>query len=65
MNQKVVTVIVVIVREAVPHPTVGMLVLLLIQVLNMYKPRALTPYGWRKQHEQRQTLQRSRQERAA
>jgi hypothetical protein len=51
--------------EAVPHPTVGLLVLLVIQVLNMYKPRALTPYGWRKQHEQRQALQRSRQERAA
>jgi len=34
------------------HPGVGLLVLLVITVLNMYKPRGLTPYGWRKQHEQ-------------
>jgi len=33
------------------HPGVGLLVLLVITVLNMYKPRGLTPYGWRKQHE--------------
>src|SRR5690242_12889607 len=33
------------------HAGVGMLVLLVIQVLNMYKPRGLTPYGWRKQQE--------------
>jgi hypothetical protein len=35
------------------HPGVGLLVLLVIQVLNVYKPRGLTPYGWRKQHEER------------
>ncbi len=35
------------------HAGGGLLVLLVIQVLNMYKPRGLTPYGWRKQHEQR------------
>ena len=34
------------------HPVVG-LVLLVITVLNMYKPRGLTPYGWRKQPHQR------------
>ncbi len=34
------------------HPGVGLLVLLVITVLNMYKPRGLTPYGWRKQREQ-------------
>ena len=34
------------------HPGVGLLVLLVITVLNVYKPRGLTPYGWRKQHEQ-------------
>ncbi|GIK37471.1 MAG: hypothetical protein BroJett011_13040 [Chloroflexota bacterium] len=34
------------------HPGVGLLVLLVIQVLNVYKPRGLTPYGWRKQYEQ-------------
>jgi hypothetical protein len=35
------------------HAGVGMLVLLVIQVLNMYKPRGTTPYGWRKQQERR------------
>lgn len=34
------------------HAGVGLLVLIVIQVLNVYKPRGLTPYGWRKQHEQ-------------
>jgi hypothetical protein len=33
------------------HAGVGLLVLLVIQVLNVYKPRGMTPYGWRKQHE--------------
>jgi hypothetical protein len=33
------------------HPGVGLLVLLAITVLNVYKPRGLTPYGWRKQEE--------------
>jgi hypothetical protein len=33
------------------HAGVGLTVLLVIQVLNVYKPRGLTPYGWRKQHE--------------
>jgi hypothetical protein len=31
------------------HPAVGLVVLLVIQVLNMYKPQGLTPYGQRKQ----------------
>jgi hypothetical protein len=35
------------------HAGGGLLVLLMITVLNVYKPRGLTPYGWRKQHEQR------------
>jgi hypothetical protein len=35
------------------HPGLGLVVLLVIHVLNVYKPRGLTPYGWRKQHEQR------------
>jgi len=35
------------------HAGVGMLVLLVVQVLNMYKPRGMTPYGWRKQQERR------------
>lgn len=35
------------------HPGLGLLVLLVITALNVYKPRGLTPYGWRKQQEQR------------
>ncbi len=34
------------------HAGGGLLVLLVITGLNVYKPRGLTPYGWRKQHEQ-------------
>ena len=35
------------------HPGLGLVVLLVIQALNVYKPRGMTHYGWRKQHEQR------------
>ena len=35
------------------HPALGLVVLLVIQVLNMYKPPGMTPYGQRKQKEQR------------
>lgn len=42
------------------HPGIGLVVLLVIQVLNVYKPRGMTPYGWRKQHEQRQVQQAER-----
>jgi hypothetical protein len=35
------------------HPGVGLLVLLAITVLNVYKPAGVTPYGWRKQRERR------------
>lgn len=35
------------------HPGIGLLVLLLIMILSVYKPRGVTPYGWRKQQEQR------------
>ena len=31
------------------HPGLGLVVLLVIQVLNVYKPQGLTPYGWRRQ----------------
>jgi hypothetical protein len=34
------------------HPGVGLLLLLVITFLNVYKPAGLTPYGWRKQREQ-------------
>jgi hypothetical protein len=49
-----------ILQEALPsellHAGIGLLVLLVIQVLNVYKPRGLTPYGWRKQQAERPTL---------
>ena len=35
------------------HTGVGLLVLLVITGLNVYKPRGLTPYGWRRQQERR------------
>lgn len=31
------------------HATAGLIVLLGITALNVFKPRGLTPYGWRKQ----------------
>lgn len=34
------------------HSVGGMIVLLVNMWLNVYKPRGLTPYGWRKQQEQ-------------
>lgn len=35
------------------HPAIGLVILLVIQVLNIYKPPGLTRYGQRKQQEQR------------
>lgn len=35
------------------HPAVGLLVLLVITWLNMFKPKGLTRYGWRRQREPR------------
>lgn len=35
------------------HSVGGTVVLLVILMLNVYKPRGMTRYGWRKQHEQR------------
>ncbi len=35
------------------HSVGGTVVLLVILVLNVYKPRGMTRYGWRKQHERR------------
>lgn len=39
------------------HPGLGLVVLLVIMALNVYKPRGLTPYGWRKQYEERKLAQ--------
>lgn len=38
------------------HPAIGLVILLVVQVLNLHKPRGLTGYGWRKQEEQRAAL---------
>ena len=38
------------------HPGAGLLLLLAITMLNVYKPEGLTPYGWRKQREERRAL---------
>lgn len=43
------------------HSVGGTLVLLLITVLNVYKPRGLTPYGWRKQQEDRRRQHEQRE----
>jgi len=44
-----------LVRNASPtlHAALALLVLLVATVLAVYKPRGMTHYGWRKQHEQR------------
>jgi len=39
------------------HSVGGTVVLFMILVLNVYKPRGMTPYGWRKQHAQRPVSQ--------
>ena len=44
------------------HAGGGLLVLLVITVLNVYKPHGLTRYGWRKQQEQRRAVQRRKQD---
>jgi hypothetical protein len=35
------------------HPSIGLAILLAVQFLNLYKPRGLTRYGWRKQQTER------------
>lgn len=40
------------------HSVGGLVVLLVIQVLNVHKPQGVTPYGWRKQQEERRRLAR-------
>jgi hypothetical protein len=39
------------------HSIGGLAVLLVVQVLNVYKPQGLTPYGWRKQQAERRQLE--------
>lgn len=42
------------------HPSVGLVVLIGIAALNVYKPRGLTPYGWRREQEERRKRADSR-----
>jgi hypothetical protein len=50
--------------STLPHSVGGLGVLLVIQVLNIYKPAGLTRYGWRKhQEERRATARRQRNKR--
>jgi uncharacterized membrane protein len=39
--------------STLPHSVGGTIVLLVILALNVYKPRGLTRYGWRKQQDER------------
>jgi hypothetical protein len=41
-----------------PHSVGGLVVLLVVQVLNVYKPQGMTRYGWRKQQQERARLGR-------
>jgi hypothetical protein len=42
------------------HSSAALLVLLVTTILSVYKPRGLTPYGWRKQREQRGAFQKNK-----
>jgi len=44
-----------------PHSVGGIVVLMVILVLNTYKPKGMTPYGWRRQKEQRRKTQEQRE----
>jgi hypothetical protein len=48
--------------STLPHSVGGLVVLLVIQVLNVHKPRGMTRYGWRKLQEERRGAQLKRQE---
>lgn len=39
------------------HSVGGLVVLLVVQVLNVYKPQGVTPYGWRRQQDERRRHQ--------
>lgn len=42
--------------STLPHSVGGMVVLAIVLVLNLYKPRGVTPYGWRRQREEAAAL---------
>lgn len=39
--------------STLPHSVGGLVVLVIVLALNIYKPRGMTRYGWRKQREER------------
>lgn len=41
------------VRGDLEHPAIGLVILLVVQVINIYKPPRSTRYGWRKQQQER------------
>lgn len=41
--------------STLPHSIGGLVVLIVVLALNVYKPRGVTRYGWRKQREERAT----------
>ena len=41
------------------HSVGGLAVLLVVQFLSVYKPQGVTPYGWRKQQEERRRVPRT------
>jgi uncharacterized membrane protein len=45
--------------STLPHSVGGLIVLLLITVLSIYKPKGLTRYGWRRQQAQRQAARQA------
>ena len=45
----------------VAHPAIGLVVLIAVQVLNTYKPKGLTRYGWRQQQRARNSMSLTRQ----
>jgi hypothetical protein len=46
--------------STLPHSVGGLAVLLVVQVLNVYKPQGMTPYGWRKHQEERRRREQRR-----
>jgi hypothetical protein len=47
--------------HTLPHSIGGIVVLLTVQVLNVYKPRGVTPYGWRREQIERRSRKNSRE----
>ena len=45
--------------STLPHSIGGILVLLVVLALNMYKPKGMTRYGWRKERERREMITRA------